>query len=366
MVGGSARRSTGKDKWARWAVRGATALVALVLLAHIAQQVDPALLLARLVEIGPIAVVVLVPALFAAVAQTVGLRGIVRRLGTEPRWWPLLRVRLTAEALCTSLPGGGAVADAASVGLLGRELGMSRPVAIATIAGRKFLVVLTNGGYAAVALLVGGGSIATASAALGLGDSLWWLVLGAGVALAAAALVGNSVARSARVGRRVRNALSSVPSHRLRAWLDQRADGFLAMDDHLAHVARTPGPLLALSSVAFLAAWLVEALETWLILFLLGAPATFGEVLAIEVVVSLLRSAAFAIPGGLGVQDAGHFTMLSALSIPGGPAVGVALVLLKRAKDLCWVAVGLGLFLLARARPMSGDPTPANAGSCGP
>ena len=58
------------------------------------------------------------------------------------------------------------------------------------------------------------------------------------------------------------------------------------------------------------AGWFAEAGETWVLLRLLGVDLSFAAVLAFEPVVSFARSAAFFIPAGLGVQDAGYMAFL--------------------------------------------------------
>ena len=71
----------------------------------------------------------------------------------------------------------------------------------------------------------------------------------------------------------------------------------------------------------------------------------------------LLRSVAFFTPAGLGVQDLGYATALG-----GAPDAVLAFTLLKRCKELFWVAVGYGLLALRRSRPARlpvADPTGA-------
>ena len=83
-----------------------------------------------------------------------------------------------------------------------------------------------------------------------------------------------------------------------------------------------------------------------------------------EAGLSLLRNLAFFAPGGLGVLDLGYMAYLGALGYPGAATVGAAFVLLKRAKDLFWIAIGYLLLLVLRGKPeiVSVEPhTPAAA-----
>ena len=93
-----------------------------------------------------------------------------------------------------------------------------------------------------------------------------------------------------------------------------------------------------------------EAGETWVLLKLLRMDLSFAAVLAFEPVVSFARSAAFFIPAGLGVQDAGYMAFLRQAGIPDAVNRAAAFVLLKRFKELFWIAVGWILLLANRSR----------------
>ena len=87
--------------------------------------------------------------------------------------------------------------------------------------------------------------------------------------------------------------------------------------------------------------------------------------LAFEPVVSFARSAAFFIPAGLGVQDAGYMAFLQRAGIPDTVNRAAAFVLLKRFKEVVWIAIGWILLLAARARQRDAarEQAPAEQGS---
>ena len=99
-----------------------------------------------------------------------------------------------------------------------------------------------------------------------------------------------------------------------------------------------------------LAAWLMDSVETWLILRVLGVRIGFFSVYAFEPGLSLVRSMAFFVPAGLGVQDLGYFAFFNALGVPDAMGVGAAFVLLKRTKELFWVIVGYSLLFVLRVK----------------
>jgi uncharacterized membrane protein YbhN (UPF0104 family) len=58
---------------------------------------------------------------------------------------------------------------------------------------------------------------------------------------------------------------------------------------------------------------------------------------------SLVRNVVFVVPAGLGIQDAGYAACFGALGVPEAASLGAAFVLLKRGKELFWIALGYGL-----------------------
>ena len=132
-------------------------------------------------------------------------------------------------------------------------------------------------------------------------------------------------------------------------------DGAMNMDQAIREIYGRRGQIL---SCAFwrLAAWIAKAGENYLFFALLGAPITVAEAVILESLCTAFRSAAFFVPGGLGVQD-GSLLMTGALL--GLPRDGVmALALAKRARELMvglpgllyWTAISIHRNQTGRSR----------------
>lgn len=81
-----------------------------------------------------------------------------------------------------------------------------------------------------------------------------------------------------------------------------------------------------------LLAWLAACAEAWVAFRLLGHPIGMFEAVMLESAVFALRSAAFMVPGALGLQEGGYALLAPLLGIP--PVVAVTLSLLKRGREL--------------------------------
>jgi putative membrane protein len=92
---------------------------------------------------------------------------------------------------------------------------------------------------------------------------------------------------------------------------------------------------LLVSGAWHLASWILGAGETWLALRFPGAVGLV-EALLLESLGQAVRSAAFAVPGGIGVQEGGYLVLGGAVGL--APETAIALSLARRVREL---AVGL-------------------------
>ncbi|WP_233872076.1 lysylphosphatidylglycerol synthase domain-containing protein [Paraburkholderia adhaesiva] len=89
--------------------------------------------------------------------------------------------------------------------------------------------------------------------------------------------------------------------------------------------------------------------EIWLALHVLGANATFVQAMVIEALIQIVSSAAFLVPGGLGVQEGG-FVLIGALLGFDAPTC-LALAGARRIRDLLFYVPGLIAWQFAESWP---------------
>jgi putative membrane protein len=95
--------------------------------------------------------------------------------------------------------------------------------------------------------------------------------------------------------------------------------------------------------------------EIWLALWFLDLPDSFLNAVILQSMVMTIRSAAFAVPAGLGVQEGGYLVIGSLLGIPGEGAFALSLVWRAREIGLgipaliCWQAIEARRLLRTRA-----------------
>ncbi|HEX2243710.1 MAG TPA: flippase-like domain-containing protein [Gammaproteobacteria bacterium] len=94
--------------------------------------------------------------------------------------------------------------------------------------------------------------------------------------------------------------------------------------------------------------WLLGAGEVWLALYFLGHPVGLREALILESLTQALRSAAFAIPGALGVQETSFIVLGGMLGV--GADTALALSLMKRVRELVLGVPGLVAWQITEGR----------------
>ncbi len=101
--------------------------------------------------------------------------------------------------------------------------------------------------------------------------------------------------------------------------------------------------------------WLVGSVEVWLALYFLGHPVGILEALLLESLAQAVRTAAFVVPAGLGVQEGGFLALGASLGIP--PQIALALSLAKRVPEILLGLPGLIAWQLDLSREQASGGT---------
>ncbi|MCC6763246.1 MAG: flippase-like domain-containing protein [Deltaproteobacteria bacterium] len=312
----------------------ALAVVGLLLLAALIYQSGPLQLARHIAVLGWWAPLVFVPYAVSSIFDAAGWR--VTFVHYRPPLWLLYLARLIGEAMNSITPTaylGGEPVKAFVLQRFGVPLTEGAASVILaktalTIAQIAFVVV----GVALFMIRRDVGMV-TVSTVFGL------TLAGVGVTFLLVVLQRRGlVAFVARLMLRI------FPRARLAARL---AAGAPAVDARLRafYGAR---PQAATVSVAFhFVGWVTGAAEVFVIMHLIGHPVSIGDAIIVEALAQPTRLAGVLIPGTLGVQEAGGMVIFRMLGLP--PDLGLAMMLLKRVREIGFNL--LGVALLTRLRP---------------
>ncbi len=154
-----------------------------------------------------------------------------------------------------------------------------------------------------------------------------------------AGLFGHAGNLSAWIGRRVKSdGLTKIVGS---AW---------RLDNAIQEIYRHRGRL-SLCAVFRLLSYILGSAEIWLGLYYLGHPVGIADSVALYSLTMAVRSAAFAIPGGLGAQEGGFLIVGTMLGL--SPATALALALLKRVREVLFGIPGLTLWWFVENHSLS-------------
>ena len=186
-----------------------------------------------------------------------------------------------------------------------------------------------------------------------------WSLLGLGLA----ALTGLAFLAAQRSG--LFHWLERLPHHLAAHAPWARLPELVGLHAEVQAIYRRPRALLG-GFLWHCLGWVVGAGEAWLALWLLDAPLGLREVLILESLAFALRSAAFAVPAGVGIQEGGYAALGALFGL--GPEIGLALSLLKRAREvllavpalLGWKLIELKAWRSGRSPALAANPEAAD------
>jgi len=327
------------------------ALVALVVLVaggalwHAFGNLDFAATARAVIRVGPLAPVALVPFSLAMGLDAAAIRVLLGVLGRRVSLSGLFRIRIATEALHVTAPAGFVVADTATATLLAARCGVPLGEGALLAVARKWLVMRAHAAYVALGAAAGATVLAAVSSRYLGGQWLPWAIGGSALVPLALSVGLGAGFRGGPTLARLHTLVSRVPWRALRERIEPWRSAAVTCDGQLAQIGAARSATW-LAAAAFFGCWLLESLETAIIMRLVGGPLDFGSAMAAEVGVSMLRSIGNVVPGGLGVQDAGYATLFPAMGLT--TEATAAFVLVKRGKELVWIAIGYTLFAKLR------------------
>jgi putative membrane protein len=248
--------------------------------------------------------------------------GLPRGRAWAPTWARLIR-EAAAEVLPLSQLGGLVAGARALI-----AAGVAEDLALASTMVDVFAEMAAQAVYTVLGLTLVTVHLTGEAPVQVVGPALAGLALLIAVSAALAPSQRRMVAWIGRLGRR---------------WLPDSAARADAAGATLDRIYARRGRV-ALAAALHLAAWIGSSATSWFALRLMGADVDLWTVVAVESLMFAVRNIGFALPGGLGVQEAAYWLLAPVLGVPAHDAL--ALSLLKRARD---IALGAPVLFLWQA-----------------
>lgn len=327
----------------------------LLLLAHSFRAFDFARAWRLFEFAGPGLALVLLPIGLAVVLDTLGWWRLLGPAGTAVNFGSLLKIRVASEAVHLSVPAGPVVSDSATLWLMQRGGWFDLRTSLYSVVDRKLMIVLAHGLVLLLGVAVGFDFLTVSSVHVIGAPGVAWLQLAAGGVLIAASSLLLVSLRSRAVAEGLGRWIRAIPfrgprhaalrlRHRFRAPWPVGAPG------------RAPGRPRFVEAVAcYLLFWVCEACITLLILHFFRVHLGFREVLAFDAGVALVRSLAFFLPAGLGVQEIAYLTWFQAAQVADPVQMAAVFSLVRRGGELLCVLAGMVCWVRLRRPLVTGE-----------
>ena len=308
------------------------ALVGVALFAWLLSQVDPTALIAELAKVGATGLLALlalygVEFLFDVLAWQVllGPPGVARRMGNLAWCAHLYAIRMAGEAVNVLTPLAGMGGEPVKAFICHHHYDVALSRASASLVSAKTLNVLALVAFLCVALV------------LMLDDTRIEPQLHA-IALAGLVLLAIGIGGFVLVQRFGIRRLVAHSPHWLRKHISSLDRGLDAFDDHLSSAYSWRSVRFCVPLALGFANWVVGSLTVLLSARLMNYPLTFMDAWIIEAMAQMIRAATFLIPASIGAQE-GVF-VLTLMALTGRADLGLAIALLRRARELVWIVLG--------------------------
>jgi len=256
--------------------------------------------------------------------------------GRRPEWRSILVIRWIGESVNSLLPVAQVGGDVVRARLVAKKNGLPR-----SMAGAATVVDFTLALLAQAAFAFAGLGLLLARTGLSEPVAAFTIALLVGAILVSAlhmlprfgifGLLARLVGKIARKDDKLRSLTGGVH----------------ALDQQIVELHRR-GLDIFIAFFLKLSGWVLRVLETWLILKFMGYPIGFDDAYIIESLTAAVRSAAFFMPGGLGLQEGGIMVLGHIMGLPTNAALGLAVI--KRVRELATGIPGLVAWSYMEAR----------------
>ncbi len=319
-------------------------LVGLLTFAGLIWHIGPGNILAAVAGIGPLAIlVILLPSLLMYLLEAYGWRLTLRSHAAAVSFGRLLAVRTAGEVVNMTTPTAYVGGEPLKAYLL-KPYGVPMIEALASVITAKTTMTIAQVLFILLGVGLAFGLVGAPSAEESNAQILAALV-GVGLLLFGIALF----VMVQRIGLFL-GLLNVLRWCRIRIpFLEAREDKLYKLDRTILDFYTRDRQAFLLSIGFFFCGWMAEALEVYVILhYIGGAPVSPLAAIAIGALSVFIKGGTFFIPGSLGAQEGGNLLVLMAFGY--SELAGITFALLRRVRELVWIAIGLGCLALLGGR----------------
>ena len=293
-------------------------------------------ILSAVAGLGPLALLaILLPSLLMYLLEAYGWRLTLRRHAAAVSFGRLLAIRTAGEVVNMTTPTAYVGGEPLKAYLL-KPYGVPMIEALASVITAKTTMTIAQVLFILLGIGLAFGLVGTPSAE-GSNAQMLAALVGVGLLLFGIALF----VMVQRIGLFL-GLLNVLRWCRIRIpFMEVREDKLRELDRTILDFYTRDRRAFVLSIGFFFFGWMAEALEVYVILsFIGGPPVSPLAAIAIGALSVFIKGGTFFIPGSLGAQEGGNLLVLVAFGY--SELAGITFALLRRVRELVWIAIGLG------------------------
>ncbi|MDH4084910.1 MAG: flippase-like domain-containing protein [Nitrospira sp.] len=297
-------------------------------------------------QLGPVTLlIILIPSVLMYTIEAYGWKIVLGPAGKAVAFWRLFTIRTAGEVVNMTTPTAYLGGEPLKAYLLKQHnVPMAEGAASVVIAkttmtiAEVFFILM---GIALGFLLLGAGSSAgqTITAAL-VSVGLLVCSIAGFVFIQHRGLFASILSIVKKLGVRIRT-------------LEAQEEHLRSIDQTILNFYRHHKRAFLASTGVYFFGWLAESLEVFGIIYFLGGSVSFLAAISIGALAVFIKGGSFFIPGSLGAQDAGNLLLLQAFGY--SDVTGITFALLRRFRELVWIAIGLLCLAMVGKRGMNQD-----------
>ncbi len=304
----------------------------LLTLGAIVWHIGPRNIYDAVARLGPGALLlILLPSLFMYVLEACGWRMTLGRYAHVVPFWRLLAIRSAGEVVNMTTPTAYVGGEPLKAYLL-KQYGVPMVEGLASVVTAKTTMTIAQIGFILLGMASGfwllgtGGSPGQTAMATLVSVGLLAFGVGGFVLIQRRGIFASLLWGLRKIGVTIKA-------------LESHEEKLLELDRTIAAFYSKNRFGFVLSVLLFFSGWMVETVEVFVMLTVLGESATIMTAIAIGALSVFIKGGAFFIPGSLGAQDAGNLLLVTTFGY--GEVTGITFALLRRFRELVWVIIGL-------------------------
>ncbi len=288
---------------------------------------------------------ILIPFILEAIADCVAWRHLLPLEYRHVSLWKIFKARTGPEAVVMTVPMGPFISEPLKAWILFKIIDLRTSIGMASVIMRSCFLVLAQCSLVILVTLLSFGWLADLSPLVISRSGLGYLLLLIALILFLVYAAFLLLASRSSVVKRLHNKLEHAPFAWIRKIWESTEHYFTELNEQFATFGGERKSSVIIAYLLYILPWVFQGIETYVILRLLGSEIPLLQALTIEGACGFLRSVAFIVPSGLGVQDAGYFLMLNGAGV--SHPLSAAFIIVKRSREILWVSLGYGILFIS-------------------